>query len=109
MNKSKLHLIFSWTLLLIFAAGQFILYAHQHNFKCESAVYHIHNPGGSHQVVLEKCALCDQMYHAPVYWNQIHFYYYLQTPAIRIFETAQHFYKGNSLVHADGLSPPVLV
>lgn len=109
MNKSSVHIILSRALLLFFVTGQFALYAHQHHFKYSLEICRVPKSAGSHQIILEKCALCDQMQHAPVNWDQTPQYHYILTPAIRLFEAAQHYYKANSLVHADGLSPPVLV
>lgn len=108
LNKRKAHLILSWLLLLFFVAGQIIVFAHQHHTKSNTLIVHSHN-AAKQQVVYEKCNLCDQMYHAPINLVQLLNYSHLVSPVVRLYIPAHHFYKGNSLIHADGLSPPALV
>lgn len=109
LNKRKTHSILSWLLLLFFAAGQFVVYAHQHNSKYAANVYSTrHHTADPHQMVQEKCSFCDQMHHAPFDFVQGAAYHTILIPVTRIFVPGQHHYKANSLVHSDGLSPPAL-
>jgi hypothetical protein len=108
VNKRKAHIILSWLLLLFFAVGQFVIYAHQHHTKSNTLIVHSHN-GVDRQIVHEKCNLCDQMHHAPINLVQPLHYVHLVSPVIRLYIPAAHHYKANALVHADGLSPPVSV
>jgi hypothetical protein len=109
LNKRKAHSILSWLLLLFFAAGQVVVFAHQHHSKYKTLIVDAHHPADQHQIVQEKCTFCDQMHHAPIYLVDIADFSQLVIPAVRLYIAAQHHYKANSLVHADGLSPPVLV
>ncbi|WP_299289930.1 hypothetical protein [uncultured Mucilaginibacter sp.] len=108
MNKRKASVILSWLLLLFFAAGQIIIYAHQHHTKSNTLIVHSHDTAGQ-QIVYEKCNLCDQMHHAPINLVQPLNYTYLVSPVVRLYIPACHHYKANTLIHADGLSPPALV
>ena len=58
LKERKNHIICSWLLLLIFMAGQVVLYSHHHG--AESLVVKV-----QHQVscktASEKCGLCDAM------------------------------------------------
>jgi len=107
LNKRKAHLILSWLLLLFFVAGQIIVFAHQHHAKY--ADFSIQKSHSHPQIIHEKCNFCDQMHHAPINLVQLSNYSHLVSPVVRLYIPAHHFYKGNSLIHADGLSPPTLV
>lgn len=108
MDKRKAHILLSWLLLLFFAAGQVIVYAHQHHLKYNASIVQKKH-SDQHQTVQEKCSFCDQMHHAPMGLVQpISFGQIIASVKI-IFYAPQHRYTGNTLVHADGLSPPVLV
>jgi len=110
LNKSKSHIFLSWLLLLFFVAGQGIVYAHQHDskFNATSVGKSTHDLS-KHENVHEKCTLCDQMHHTPIDVVQpFNFAQILATVEIS-FCAAQHHYKGKTLVHADGLSPPNIV
>ncbi len=108
MNKRKAPVILSWLLLLFFAAGQFIIYAHQHHIKSNALIVDSHR-AANQQIIYEKCNLCDQMHHAPINLVQPLCYTYLVTPVVRLYIPVCHHYKANALIHADGLSPPALV
>ena len=108
MYKRKTHIILSWLLLLFFAAGQFIVYAHQHHTKSNTLIVRSHRAADL-QIVYEKCNLCDQMHHAPINLVQVLNYVHLLSPVVRLYIPACHHYKANALIHADGLSPPAFV
>ncbi|MEX8547308.1 MAG: hypothetical protein V5804_06875 [Mucilaginibacter sp.] len=108
MNKRIAPVILSWLLLLFFAAGQFIIYAHQHHAKPGTLTVHAHR-AADQQVVYEKCNLCDQMHHAPINLVQPLYYSCLINPVVRLYIPVCHHYKANALIHADGLSPPDFV
>ena len=108
MDKRKAHIILSWLLLLFFAAGQVIVYAHQHHTKSNTLIVHSHH-AAKQQIVYEKCNLCDQMHHAAINLVQALNYFHYVSPVVRLYIPACHHYKANALVHADGLSPPALV
>lgn len=60
---SKYHIICARLLLICFTAGQYMVYAHQHNVikSLPTAVYSAKTV--PHQTVSEKCYLCDVMHH----------------------------------------------
>ncbi|MVN20156.1 hypothetical protein [Mucilaginibacter arboris] len=109
MNKRKVHQILSRLLLLFFVVGQIIIYAHQHHSKYHTLIVGSPHSADKHTVVQEKCTFCDQMHHAPINCVQKPDYCTVLTAIARIYISKQYHYKGNSLIHADGLSPPVLV
>ncbi len=108
MDKRKAHIILSWLLLLFFAVGQFVIYAHQHHTKANRLIVKAHGAAGQ-QIVHEKCNLCDQMHHVPIQIVQPLHYAYHVSPAVKLYIHASHHYKANALIHADGLSPPASV
>jgi hypothetical protein len=58
LSKGKLRIIYTWIVLICFAAGQVMVFAHQHLIK-----YHTHQTSCNQQTVTEKCQLCDAMHH----------------------------------------------
>lgn len=108
MNKHKAHILSSWLLLFLFTVGQIVVYAHQHHSTYKTITVSSHH-SDTDQSVQEKCSLCDQMHHAPIYHVQTPDYAILLTSVIRIYIPVQHHHKANALVHADGLSPPAKV
>ncbi|MGI4749424.1 MAG: hypothetical protein ACRYFB_02225 [Janthinobacterium lividum] len=108
MNKQKAHIILSWLLLLFFAVGQVTVYAHQHHSKYQLFLLK-EKHCDKRQIVQEKCSYCDQMHHAPLGLVQLPYYKLVISRIVCVYYTSQHHYKRNSLIHADGLSPPVLV
>ncbi len=104
MKKSKYHIIYAWIVLICFAAGQGMVYAHQH--LTQYSISHQQKTDQNKTSVTEKCQLCDAMHHTSMVINKIlHF-----TPAI----CADHFYKQGkydfvsiSLILSSGRAPPV--
>ena len=82
LKKSKQHIIYTWVVLICFAAGQLMVYAHQHIIR--SAEHHHTQAASDQQTVTEKCQLCDAMHHnSMLVENQQYF-----SPAV----AADHFY-----------------
>jgi hypothetical protein len=101
MKKSKRHIIYTWTMLLCFAAGQWAVYAHQH--KTYGSLVRTPAHGA---VVSEKCQLCDAMHHN----SMIQHTEKLFTPVI----VTNHFYKQGkydfvsiALILSGGRAPPL--
>ncbi|RYY24538.1 MAG: hypothetical protein EOP41_05780 [Sphingobacteriaceae bacterium] len=107
MNKRKAPVILSWLLLLFFAVGQIMVFAHQHHAKYSLVSVH-HNHFQHPQIIHEKCNFCDQMHHTVIDIVDIPNYGIVLTPVFQLYTYAKQHYLGNALVHADGLSPPVL-
>lgn len=101
LKRAKLHIIYTWIVLLCFTAGQLMIYAHQHLVK-----YNTRETSQNQTTVSEKCQLCDAMHHISAtltdqqYFNSV--------------VAADHFYKlgkydfiSISLILSAGRSPPV--
>ena len=104
LKKNRSYIIGAWLLLVFFAAGQAMLFAHQH--KVSKSQFAQHNHPNQHTVT-EKCSLCDAMHfntmvaneHAPV----LHFLvatHYDYTAVTRSFISL-------SLILSPGRAPPV--
>lgn len=103
MKKSKYHIVYAWIVLICFAAGQGMVYAHQH--LTSYAIAHQQKPDQSKTTVTEKCQLCDAMHHTGMVINKTQYF----TPAV----CADHFYKQGtydfisiSLILSPGRAPP---
>lgn len=64
MKTRKNHIFFSWILLVCFVAGQYMVYAHQHNYAATASKVYSKVRGCAHQSVTDKCSLCDVMHHS---------------------------------------------
>jgi hypothetical protein len=75
LKKNKYHIIRAWLLLLCFAAGQYMVYAHQHSVGTAPIKSVYHSPNSSpKQTVAENCQLCDTMHHnAMAVYSQVFF------------------------------------
>jgi hypothetical protein len=95
-------MIYSRLLLIIFIAGQIILYGHQHGSNGSPIKAH----NSSQQTITEKCQLCDAMhFNHSVLHQQVHV-----APAPTATPVYIHFaYKFISLVlvRSGGRSPPI--
>jgi len=63
LKRTKYHIICSWILLVCFVAGQYMVYAHQHNISNGATKTHGISKNITQQTVKEKCYLCDVMHH----------------------------------------------
>ena len=92
---------YAWIVLICFAAGQAMVYAHQHHVK-----YHTHQTSQNQTTVSEKCQLCDAMHHnSTTITNQQYV-----TPVV----SSDYYYKpykydfvSISLILSAGRSPPM--
>ncbi len=95
-------MIYSRLLLIIFIAGQIVLYGHQHS----SSGSHINAHSSSKQTITERCQLCDAMHfnHAVIH-QQVHV-----VPALKVTPVYIHVaydFISLALVRSAGRSPPV--
>jgi hypothetical protein len=105
LKSVKLHIIFSWILLLCFVAGQYMVYAHQHHAKIHAVVV---NKKPFPPTVKERCDLCDAMHHnvmlpgvqpqLPVIYSMSYFH----------FVASEQGFVPIGLVLASGRAPPVV-
>ena len=105
MKTRKYHIICSWVLLICFVAGQYMVYAHQHNIIKPGKTYHIFK-NLPKETVKEKCALCDSMNHNTmviangIFFNQV-------LVAGHVFKSFEYNFKSISLILSCGRAPPV--
>ena len=95
-------------LLLCFVAGQYMVYAHQHNaIKGESQISHAAKHS-SQPTLKEKCALCDVMHHnVMTLTTQVYFNTSVVIP--HVFKKCDYNFTSIQLILAGGRAPPVLV
>jgi hypothetical protein len=105
LKNNKYHIISSWILLICFVAGQYMIYAHQHNVS-KSTVKICNIPKNlTQQTVKEKCGLCDVMHHnSMVITNQV--YLNPVTIAVHVFTQVQYSFTSISLILSGGRAPP---
>jgi hypothetical protein len=107
VKKIKLHIIYSWLLLICFTAGQYMVYAHQHQFTKGTikTAYVTNDP--HQQIVKEKCNMCDAMHHqAAIIDNPFHFE--PQVATIHFFKASDYNFVSIALVLAAGRAPPAI-
>jgi PP-loop superfamily ATP-utilizing enzyme len=105
LKTSKYHIICSRILLICFIAGQYMVFAHQHNISQGiTKVYGI-SKNIQQQTVKEKCYLCDVMHHnsmvtaSNVYFNAV-------TVAGHVFKSAEYGFTSIQLILSGGRAPP---
>jgi hypothetical protein len=102
LKKNRIHIIYSRLLLIIFIAGQVILYGHQHNTNGSRVKPH----SSSRQTVSEICQLCDAMhFNHSVIQQQVAVVPVPKSSPVHL-ELAYHFIS-LVLVRSAGRSPPV--
>jgi hypothetical protein len=106
LKTSKYHIIHSWILLICFVAGQYMVYAHQHNYAIGTSKTYGISKNISQQTVTEKCYLCDAMHHNfmvtanHIYFNQV-------TVAGHVFKSIEYSFTSIQLILSSGRAPPV--
>jgi len=103
-KKSKQRIFLSRLLLIVFAAGQIIVYSHQHNTNAAFITKAAHQ--SSRQHISEKCQLCDAMHHNQVVLGSQAF-----APAaaasFQLFTVGSYAFVSVSLILSPGRAPPV--
>jgi hypothetical protein len=108
LKKSKYHIVCSWILLACFVAGQYMIYAHQHNLTANTSPKYNISKNLSRPTVTEKCALCDAMHHnLMVKGSQAYFEHVKITGYI--FKSCEYNFTSISLILSGGRAPPVSV
>jgi len=103
LKRNKKNIICAWVLLLFFATGQFMVFAHQHYKHGAISISKSNQP-----TLKEKCNVCDAMHHTSMLLTQ-HVYF---TPITAI--KCHYQYKKSDLtliqlVLASGRAPPVAI
>jgi len=107
LKKNIYHIICAWALLLFFAAGQYIVYAHTHYAGVGSTKSACQNSNNQpKQTVTETCRLCDAMHHntmavdAPVFFVPV-------VAATYFYKAVNHDFISIQLILSAGRSPPM--
>jgi len=103
-KKSKQRIFLSWLLLTFFAAGQVIIYSHQHHTHAAPLTKTSHH--SSRQTISDTCPLCDAM----------HFNHMALTPQVcaqadlvshSFFAAHCYAFVSISLILSGGRAPPI--
>jgi hypothetical protein len=103
LKKSKYHIVFARLLLLIFIAGQAIVYGHQHTDTFASVNGRHH---ATQQTVSERCQLCDAMHYNTMELAQA-VYFQPVLVSRHLFTIKTYHFLSLSLILASGRAPPL--
>jgi hypothetical protein len=101
LKRAKRHIIYTWVVLVCFAAGQVMVFAHQHQVK-----YSTHQTSQNQQTVTEKCQLCDAMHHNSMTITD-HQYFTPIVSADYFYTPGQYGFVSIALILSAGRSPPL--
>jgi hypothetical protein len=105
LKINKYVIIRAWMLLIFFAAGQVVIYAHQHPSSLSNAGADSHS--SSKQVFTEKCSLCDAMHFN--HMDIVHAASALPVAAgSYVYIRSDYNFITLSLILAAGRSPPLV-
>jgi len=108
LKRNKYHIICSRILLICFIAGQYMVFAHQHNISQGIPKVYALSKNIQQQTVKEKCYLCDVMHHnamvtaSNVYVNDV-------TVAGHFFKSAEYSFTSIQLILSGGRAPPASI
>ncbi|MBL4676404.1 MAG: hypothetical protein JKY70_09410 [Mucilaginibacter sp.] len=108
VKKSTYHIICAWALLICFVAGQYMVYAHQHNANrhlhqfCIDSKHHTKT-----QILKEKCEVCDSMHHDFMELIQPQFAFHF-SKVNRVYTFQQYNFESIGLILASGRAPPAI-
>jgi hypothetical protein len=105
VKRNKYHIILTWILLSCFAAGQYVVYAHQHaGVSTGRLVQKTSAPAPKHTIA-ENCRLCDAMQHNSMSVNSpVHFANV--TVSGYVYKTFQYNFVSIALILSSGRAPP---
>jgi hypothetical protein len=105
LKTNKYHIIFSKILLICFIAGQYMVFAHQHNIVNIPAKNYSYSKSIPQQTVTDKCSLCDVMHHnamvinSQVYFNPV-------AVSFHVFKNVEYGFTSIQLILSSGRAPP---
>jgi hypothetical protein len=105
LKGRKYHIICSWILLICFVAGQYMVYAHQHNVVNGTGRFYIVSKNIPRQTLKEKCALCDVMHHNSMA-TTAQVYLKPATVAGHVFKSETYNCVSIRLILTGGRAPP---
>ncbi|WP_295674950.1 hypothetical protein [uncultured Mucilaginibacter sp.] len=105
MKRDKYHMLRTWILLVCFIAGQLMVFVHQHPDSAGAARIYTHSKTADHQIVKEKCYMCDVMHHnAMMATYQV---FLKPVPFIaHSFNVCEYKISALKLISAGGRAPP---
>lgn len=106
VKKNRLHIVFAWLLLVCFAAGQYMVYSHQHAL-IKGITKHSHTAVGQ-PTVKEKCLLCDAMHHTDAVAVSNSSFFIPLVTSDHFFKTGDYNFVSLALILAAGRAPPVI-
>jgi hypothetical protein len=94
-------------MLICFAAGQYVVYAHTHAVTSTGNKAAYHSPDTQpKQTVTENCQLCDAMHHnAMAIFSSV--YFAPVTITNHYYKAVEHHFTNISLILAAGRAPPI--
>jgi hypothetical protein len=101
LKRAKHHIIYSLIVLICFAAGQIMVFAHQHLVK-----YQTHQTSQDQQTVTEKCQLCDAM-HQNSMTVVDHQYFNAVVSADYFYTQGKYDFISIALILSSGRAPPL--
>jgi hypothetical protein len=100
MKKGTRHIIYTWMMLICFAAGQWAIYAHQHAKVPVSSSRNLNRT-----TVTDKCQMCDAMHHnSMLQTSQAYFAPVVVTD--HFFKPCHYDFVSIALILSAGRSPP---
>ncbi|MBK0380186.1 hypothetical protein [Mucilaginibacter segetis] len=107
MKKNAYQIICPWILLFCFIAGQYMVYAHQHNIIKNSSSLH-DLKSSTQQTVKEKCQLCDIMHHSNMDVVTHSGYTITLITSDHTFKSPEYEFTSIALILAAGRAPPLV-
>nr|MCS3814122.1 hypothetical protein [Mucilaginibacter sp. X4EP1] len=105
MKTAKYHIIYSKILLICFIAGQYMVFAHQHNINNIHPKTYSYTKGLSQTTVSDKCYLCDVMHHNTMVINS-NTYFSSVAVSLHVFKNTGYSFKSIQLILSGGRAPP---
>jgi len=107
LKTHKYHIFFSRILLICFIAGQLMVYAHQHPVSAGEGKVSESAKTSPHQILKEKCYLCDVMHHNAMDITTQMFSSPI-TVAVHVFKSNEYSFTSIQLILSSGRAPPLL-
>ncbi|MDB5131651.1 MAG: hypothetical protein JWR02_1400 [Mucilaginibacter sp.] len=108
LKRNKYHIAYSWILLACFVAGQYMIYAHQHNITANIPSKYSISKNLPQTIVTDKCALCDAMHHNMMVKAASAYFADVKTTGY-IFKSCVYNFTSISLILSGGRAPPVSI
>jgi len=108
LKKNKYNIFCAWLLLACFAAGQYMVYVHQHNILQKTGISQniSKNQPKPGLTVQEKCYMCDAMHHTLA--TLTHQTWFIPTvSSLHVFKVGDYNFVSIALVLSSGRAPPV--